>query len=516
MAFRRGGPKRASKIQQKKLVETAKELAEDPMKVIPECQDNCWFCKFGRAKRKIKKIEKYKDNEKKLKKLAKRGPDLSRALAGTLLLAISEEAPLLATTRTPQGEISFAKRGKASKNRLIGVQHFDDPKLRLMAYSKEAKKGFYFYSWGDRVVCTGKNDDPPKEFVKSVIGDIPYKFEKKDSTYVPKGFDKKVNYSYFALRWDPIDVKFIVSKRKSSNENNLFTSLSSRFISKDNSSSFSLRGEYRIDCVSDCNKCRIENSDIDIPKNIKEAYFNGEISDREFINHYTKEGWNKIKEKENIYAIDGRCYGKNMGDFLSVFSFEEWEEGALRNIIEKSDGIILDDGTVNELLNHVWSDLGKQTIRKIIGDDQEKVDKIYEKGKERSRPRELIKRAREEKKRKDKLSSLPDFKKLPPKAKFAHEVVKRFKTEGKNSALQYINDTEMNNTKMKSVAFGFLEALGEGDSRRWKYDDSEVESGEFMAETVEDLIDADGEDYAELLQHLLKISGSTAKIETEN
>ncbi len=159
MRFRRG-PRKASKIQKKNLIENAKSLAEDPMKVIPECQDSCLFCKFGRAKRKIKKIVKYADNEKKLKKYANRGPDLSQAVAGTILFGIQEKAKKITTAKSPQGEIAYAKKGGATKKRLVGVQHFDDPKKRLIAFSKEAQKGYYFYSFDDKVVCTGKKPQP--------------------------------------------------------------------------------------------------------------------------------------------------------------------------------------------------------------------------------------------------------------------------------------------------------------------------------------------------------------------
>ncbi|MFW5904483.1 MAG: hypothetical protein ACOCTK_03345, partial [Candidatus Saliniplasma sp.] len=124
------GPKRASGTEQRKLVNNARELQKNPMKIVPECQGNCLLCKFGRVKRKVKKIEKYKEDEDTLKKYAKRGPGLSKALAGTLLLAIAGKAPRLGTTRTPRGEVSYAKRGSARKNRLVGLQHFDDPNLR--------------------------------------------------------------------------------------------------------------------------------------------------------------------------------------------------------------------------------------------------------------------------------------------------------------------------------------------------------------------------------------------------
>lgn len=511
--FRRfGGPKRASKTEQKKLVQNAKELKKDPMKVVPVCEGNCFLCKFGRAKRKIKKIEKIKDDEEELKKYAKRGPGLSKALAGTLLLAHEGKAPRLATARTPRGSLSYAKKSSARANRVIGIQHFDDPNLRLIAYTKEAKRGYYLYSVGDKVVCTGKEDDPPEEFIKESISNSPYDYKKKGDTFYCRSAARGKDRSYFELNWKSIGKKFIIDSRCANKNSNLFMNLVSGMISKDNTEPFSIEGEYMMDCRGDCDSCRFGKK-IQIDQELKDKYFSGKVSDDGFIQRFEKNSFDKVKKREDIFAIGDRCYGKDKKRFLADLRYEEWEKPAVIAAIKGSQGLVLENGTVNEFFSRLWENKGIEAIYAVIG-DKKKAKKIYnEYDLDEYRPREILKKARETKQREERLSSLPEFKDLPPKGRLADAVAKTYKVEGKEKAIQKLQDFEIDDTRMRSVAFGFMKAFDEGDSSRWKYSESEVKSGEFMEEYINKLLEATGEEYAEALQNLLKMSGSTEEIE---
>ncbi len=515
MSMFRRGPKRASRVEEKKLIESAKVLAKDPMKVIPECEDSCFLCKFGRAKRKIKKIAKYKDNEDKLKKYSKRGPDLSKATAGTLLLALKEEAPLLARAKTPGGEISYAKRGDATKERLIGIQHFDDPTLRLLAYSKEADKGYYFFSWNGDVVCTGKKDDPPKDYVKNVISDFPYKIKKSKGVYTCGHTTKNRDRSYFILRWKGAGIKFSICDRCARGDTNLFHYISKGMISKDNTASFSIETVYKMRCRADCSSCQNENR-ISLPDKVLESYYNNNISDISLVQKIDDIGWKKKKKQNDIYAVDGVCYGNDMGSFLRKFDYDEWEAEAIKKAIESRDGIVLEEGTVNELLKRVWKTEGIDILT-VITRDEKTAEKIYKEGEENETlPRDSLRKARRIKKVNRELEKIPEFKELPPKAKFVHDLVLTYKTEGEEAIVKKIDGMNLTDTRVKSIAYGFLIALGKGSSKKWKYTESEVDSGEFMVEYIEKLLDSSGKEYAQALQDLVKVSGSTAVVTMED
>ena len=508
------GPKRASKTEQKKLVQNAKDLQKDPMKIVPECQGRCLLCKFGRVKRKVKKIEKYKDDEETLKKLSKRGPGLSKALAGTLLLAIAGKAPRLGTAMTPKGEVSYAKRGSAKKKRLIGLQHFDDPNLRLIAYTKEAKKGYYLYSVGDKVVCTDKKDDPPEDFVKESITGSSYNFHGKNDVYYCSKSSQKKNKTYFELLWGSAGKRFIIDTSCAKKNTSLFMELVSGMISKDNSNSFKIKAEYKMDCRSDCKNCRFGEY-TSVESELEEDYFDGKISDDKLLGSFEEDSFEKVKQKENVYAISNRCYGKDIAAFLDELRYEDHEKPAVKAVVKGTDGLVLESGTVNEFFSKSWDRKGIDAIDALIN-DKKTAKELYEKYDiYKTHPREILKRAVKIKQKNEKLSNLPEFKKLPPKAKLADELARTYKIEGKESAVKKLEDFEISDTRMRSLAYGFMKAFGEGDSLRWKYSESEVESGEFMEDYIKTLLDAEGEDYAGALKDLLKISGSTKEIEVK-
>ena len=158
----------AAKSMEKKLIINAKKLKNNPYLILPKFEDDYSKKHIGKIKKNIDKIQRYKDDVKKLEKFSnKKG--LEGALAGTLLLAHSEKAPYLAVAKFPIGDITYAKRGKAEVEKLIAVQHFDDPVLRLMGIKDIAlKKRLHVYSWDDGFLSTGIEAKPPKDFISFI------------------------------------------------------------------------------------------------------------------------------------------------------------------------------------------------------------------------------------------------------------------------------------------------------------------------------------------------------------
>ncbi|MEF8874436.1 MAG: hypothetical protein V5A88_07185 [Candidatus Thermoplasmatota archaeon] len=512
MIFGRRGPRKASSVQRKNLIKNAKELAEDPLKVVPECQDSCLLCKFGRSKRKIKKIAKYSDNKKKLKKYAKRGPDLSKAVAATILFGIEEEADLVTTAMTPQGEIAYAKKGKASKKRLVGVQHFTDPRERLIAYSPESEKGFHFYSVGEKVICTGKEPQPPKRYVKEAIKRIPYSISKKDGNFTcgHLGSKGKEEEKYLILDWKKVGKKFAICDECAKDDVNLFVVLTKRKLSDDNSKAFTIKGRWKMRCEGDCDSCRLEDR-IEVPKELSEDYFEG-VSDRKFLERYTKKCKSVVKSRGNLFIKGDVCYGRDMKTFLEQLDYEKWEKPAVVSLLKKTGGVVLKEGTLNELLEEYWGDHKEEVLSSIL-DDREVIKEVLEKD---LRPRETLRELRVEKKKKEELEGLPEFKKLPPEGRFADKIARVYKVEGEEEAVNEMENHSLSDKRIKSIAYGFYVAFGRGDSKKWKYEQAEVESGEFLAEYLSDLLESSGKDYANKLQDVVKMSGSTSAVVLES
>ena len=159
----------AAKSMEKKLVENAKKLREDPYLILPDYEDNYSRKYFDKIKRNLDRVNRFNDDLKKLEKLSyKRG--LDGALAGTLIIAHSEKAPYLAVAKFPTGDVSYAQRGRAEKEKLIAVQHFDNPILRLLGIKDIAlKRRLHVYSWDEGYVSTGLEANPPEDFISFLI-----------------------------------------------------------------------------------------------------------------------------------------------------------------------------------------------------------------------------------------------------------------------------------------------------------------------------------------------------------
>ncbi len=165
----RTGARTAAKVQEKELITKAKKIKKNPALVIPKCEHE-GRCPLDKIRRQVNRVRMFADDDKRLKKLAGAGDQLSRAYAATLLIAQSEKAPYLAVFRTPFGEIAYALRGKVKKEKLIGVQHYDKPKWRFLSLVDLAtKKGLHIYFTKSGLICKGREEPPPANFIKEMM-----------------------------------------------------------------------------------------------------------------------------------------------------------------------------------------------------------------------------------------------------------------------------------------------------------------------------------------------------------
>lgn len=501
------GPKRASKVEEQKLIMMAKKIKAEPEMVIPTCESSCFLCPFKKEKKYVNKLKGVRDDRNKLESYSKRGPDLTKAVAAAMILAHDGKAKVLANAKTPQGNISYAKRGNAGAKYLVGVQHFDDPYLRLMAYHDHAKKGYHIYSWEDRLVCTAKEDKPPKEYVKSMISSSPYRFRADGKVYsCPHDLDDRTHLS---LTWRSPGLLFKVCGRCARDDTNLFIHFGSGIASRENSDLFTVGGRYVMECASDCDNCLMDSSMSSLKSSTREEYLEGSISDQSFVEKVARENRAVLSRKGTVYAVGERCYGKDGEEFLASLRYEDWEEDILRKVMEFTGPVMLEHGTVNELLEKVWDEKAKEVLGVML-DDSEVVEELVSDSSEI--PREVVRKARKLKTEMDEISSLPSFREIPHRARFAHDMVIAYKTQGTEGALNFIKEQDPRDTRMKAIAYGFLYAVGRAQANRWKYDDTEVETGEFLSEYFLRLFENSGEEYARTLQELLKMSGSTETI----
>ncbi len=181
--LRMRGTKKASGSIQKKLRKNLTFLLEETHSILPEItgptsRGLIFGDKMKRCLKEIEKVIQKREDRKWLKKRMTRGHLLARALAGSLSAAHEEEFDIVAVFKHPvYGSSSYIRRGNGQAAHLMGFQMHSHPQLRLLAWEGLAKNGYWFFSWDDKLECTGINPEPPKEWLISSLEKSSLKFE---------------------------------------------------------------------------------------------------------------------------------------------------------------------------------------------------------------------------------------------------------------------------------------------------------------------------------------------------
>lgn len=492
----------APKSQEKYLIDNAKKLHQDPFLMLPSGSDDCMKY-FHKLRRQLQKIHQHQDDEEKLERLAnKKG--LDGALAGTLLLAISEKAPFLAALTFPSGEVTYAQRGKADKEKLIAVQHFDDPVYRLRGIKDLVfKKKLYVYSWDNGYVCTGKKARPPIEFIKFIKSKLsfPATHNVVACPHIPPQTATAHEYltlNYLRIEWKSADTIVAVCENcAKTTKNTMFTI--SKFILQRN-----LSEDFAVEVMTQVGK----HSDLSTAKKnkLRLQYLSGELTDYEFIKQQAKHHEEHVKQaEEKILVLDGVSYGTDINGFIAVLNPTPYEKDALEFILAKTtEPLIVSKTTPNKILERYWQQHGKDYLTSVI-DDPSMAESLF---RLEDTPSTIITHAFEYNQRKSILAKLPQYTSLPPLASFADCVARTYKTFGEKNALAEIKK-HLDTPKAKSIAYAFLLSLGKTTDVKWQYSKEEIEYGEFLTPYTTKLLAAESSDYSTALQDLLNASGSS-------
>ncbi len=196
------GIKKASKDIQKRLEKNLTDLLEDPEIFLPDIKGTLGKKTFfGRNKdlmaitlQDIDMVSKKRHDKKWLtKRMSKKGGDVvSRALAGSLLAASGDDFSTVSVFNNPLfGSASYIRRGGGKQSHLAGIQNFNHSKLRMLVWDDHAKAGQWFFSWDKGFVFTGKNPDPPDEWIEYVLRNATIELTGNGIKY-SKGLDKSI------------------------------------------------------------------------------------------------------------------------------------------------------------------------------------------------------------------------------------------------------------------------------------------------------------------------------------
>lgn len=492
------GAKATPKKLEKELLDKSRQLAEDPSLLLPERLDGSWRCKFGGYLRKMEKVARYRDDPERLKSMASHGKQLVRAYAATLSLAAAGKIPFVATTSLPHGEVSYAVRGKVDKEKLVGVQHFDDPDLRLLAYMDLAKKkNFHIYSAPSGLYCS-KRPDAPRDYVEEMVRISPYEL---DSGGKCSHGDTGTGLS---LLWQSPDRDFFVCS-DCLKDVNLAKHLSSRIAARDPLDDFRIDVKHEFDCRGECDTC-LTNDITRLSSKLVEEYFAGKLSDRELCSQYLENKLHGLRQSGKLlYVLGNRCFGQDKQALVKELKGDALAKETISWLLDTREvPIINDTNEANSILNDLWNEHGfdilaniasKSVAKEVIKRDDLTPSKKLEEAKRRLEARQIK-------------SALPEYSSLGEIGEMADKLARTYKVEGKEAMIRMIENESWRGYRNRSVAYAFLSAVQKGEGKSWQFTKEEEDFGQYLSQFAEKVLQADGEEYHDAFRLLIEASGA--------
>lgn len=434
--------KSTSKEKQREFIEHLKGLFENPTELIPECVDGGMFCNFNSYRKKVEAVQRSDSYDK----FSKTADQFLSGLSETYRILDSDSAPIFGMLKTPYGSIEYAKRGTTDESVLVGIQHYDNPLWRMLAFSSLAKtKGTRIYSSTNYYLGSCKNSSPGVDFFKDVLKDENVQFEDQDGDIVIPGSGHYMEVLHLNT------VKFRFYENSSYN---LLQSLLRHLITPDIGSDFSFKSEFLGDLMQD------------IPQQALSLYVAGKMNDRTFLREVHDY---RISEaiRRGLYVIGDRGY-TSTEEFVQDNTFkyvpEEILIGALRDY---GKGIYMDSFSERKVLEIIWSATGSEILRQMFPDsDKSALSSL--KGSPMDQIDGIVERTRIAE-----IKSDIEVKAWSPDSQYLIDIIKNYFTLGKVKAIREAEKGTGNSNVRKAIFYTFLDCLGETRNREWQFSDTE-------------------------------------------
>ena len=195
--MRMRGTKQANLDTQKRLRKNLDTLLEEGETLLPAMT---WTgkLKWGRTDpvtktlRDLRKVLDKRHDRKWLAKrmMAKRGDDVGKALAGSLMAAHDEDISLVGNySHQSFGKASYVRRGDGKVAYQAGIQNHHMPTLRMLPWEDHARKGYFFFSWKGGFVCTGPEPEIPEGWLDDVLKRSRFNFTNEGNIWATEGLE---------------------------------------------------------------------------------------------------------------------------------------------------------------------------------------------------------------------------------------------------------------------------------------------------------------------------------------
>ena len=491
------GVKHSTKRLEDELLERSRTLADNPGILRPQCAGNCRKCSFDKTFKSIDALQKIKNNPDALIKEASRfgGDDIVRAYAGTISLAAAGSVPMLGTATLGGEKISYAVRGTVGADKLIGCQHYTDPKIRILHYNQFIKKHkLHLYSFGDTTVCS---DVPnmPEDYLYDVFWETPYEFKDDE---IQCGHDTS---AVLEIRIKSLDESIRICDGCAKDISTI-QYIISRLAAVDPMDDIEVMVRHKFHSEGEKDYVLVEGD-------MLKKYMKGELTDNSLIAAVKRTKLGDLKGSENAtYIIGTKNYGSSLDDFLKDLSGDEEYKDTLRKFLNANNrAVVVKSGKTSEALSMLWDSDWKGLIEAHT--DAETAAKMGDQSK--NQPITALQKAYNIFVSADVVASLPVFKRPGQITEVADKLAKAAKAGGQEMLLRIVQEIGMKNNTMRSVSAAFLLAEGVKDLPM-KLSSDEKEFADYLTPFARQVIDSPGDKYRDSMNTLLTASSCGEKV----
>lgn len=505
---RKGSLHSAGKVQEADLLERARALRDEPSLAMPICEGGCiLFSPMNAARRGIQRAHAAQDDEAKLQRLASSGNQLARAYAGTLLLALGDKIPYIAELRLGGGITApYVTRGKTQPFFAAGLQNYHDRQLRLLAVSPWVKKRkLHVYSADRGLVCTGKHDRPPRDFIEEEMAAL-------DLTEVAPGrftcgHDDR---DALVLRWKSASVTLERCAACFDDVPTLASLL--RHMAMPNAVA-GFEADARLLPLR-----AVAGEPIDAPAHLhggpRGQYAAGQLSDAQLLDAARAGRFDALRARSGLLLVAADAtYGADINAFLASLSPTPAEGRALRAALEgRATPLVLDKASAARALGELWPDHAREMLLAAAGGDAQVVERLF---REKATPEEasdLVRKAGREGSERSALAALPRYERLPPSAMAADAIARAYRTGGQEAGVRAALERAAAG-KAKGVALAFLTAMGAAKGQEWRFSPADQDVAANVAPAIHLLLSGDASSYHAALRDASFRSGETATFE---
>lgn len=511
------------------LLTRAKALRKDPTLLLPRLAKGCPDAPFERIRRDLETVKEAKQDSDELHRLSGRGEDLARSLAG--LLYYAEEHPDInsAVARHPTGDIPFLPLANASKESLIAVQYYDDPRRLLLGYVHLAKGGFFgggglhFYALEREILCTGREAAPPPEFVRATLERLPYRIAPAAGEATGAGTSGRRDASshvmicphlargdaeaHLIVRWTSVDRTLKICRKCAREDTHLLSSLSESMAIP------SLEGEFEVEATLPIDHAHkgacVLTSLPSLSSSLEKRYRAGRLSDAALLKSFGEDVDRSLESvRSTVLVAGGRCYEGNVEDFLEALGPTPVERAALSEVLPTlGRPLICPEARAGKVVELLWKDHSMELLTAAGASPEEARRREAEARSAPGRVAEVLNRMAQHLKEEEAVAQLPSYRDLVPEAALADRLARLMRTSGAPEVERSIARESPPEGKVRGLAWAFLLALGKEGQQAWRFSDTEKEFGEALAPAARKLLHAPAKGYHEALNALLLEAG---------